>query len=130
MGVLLVLNTTLAQGAFEIGSLESAQHALAVQEQQLQQTVALQESPEALQARAARLGMVPAASPVFLRLADGAVLGDPKAATGVRRTASSVAAVVRVPAHVTPSTDAAVADTPSDGAVADSTATNAAGTGR
>ena len=111
MGVLLVLNTSLAQGAFEIGALTRAQHDLAVQEQQLQQTVALAESPESLQARATKLGMVPASSPVFLRLADGAVLGDPKAATRARTSSARTTAPS--------STDAAVADTPSDGAVAD-----------
>lgn len=77
MGVLLVLNTTLAQGAFEIRSLTGAQSALAIQEQQLLQQVAIAESPESLQSRADALGMVPVASPVFLRLADGAVLGTP-----------------------------------------------------
>jgi hypothetical protein len=76
MGVLLVLNTTLAAGAFELGSLARTQNQLAVSEQQLLQQVALEESPVSLQTRANALGMVPVAAPVFLRLADGAVLGD------------------------------------------------------
>lgn len=77
MVMLLVLNTSLAQGAFEISSLTSTQRELAVQEQKLVQQVALAEAPEALQEKARTLGMVPVASPVFLRLADGKVLGVP-----------------------------------------------------
>jgi hypothetical protein len=77
MVMLLVLNTSLAQGAFEISALTSTQRDLAVKEQKLAQQVALAEAPEALQERARGLGMVPVASPVFLRLADGKVLGVP-----------------------------------------------------
>lgn len=80
MGVLLVLNTTLAQGAFVISSLTRTQNQLAVQEQQLLQQVAQEEAPESLQARAVQLGMVPVPAPVFLRLADGAILGTPEPA--------------------------------------------------
>jgi hypothetical protein len=80
MVLLLVLNTTLAQGSFELGALNRTERDLAVQEQRLVQQVALAESPEALQHRADRLGMVPASTPVFLRLADGAVLGLPRPA--------------------------------------------------
>jgi len=94
MGVLLVLNTSLAQGAFELGALTKTQGALAVQEQHLLQQVALEESPDALQVRASALGMVPVAAPVFLRLSDGAVLGTPTAAVGVvRPRATSLAPV-------------------------------------
>nr|MDA8436553.1 hypothetical protein [Actinomycetales bacterium] len=85
MGVLLGLNTSLAQGAFEISALTRTQNALAVQEQQLLQQVAVAEAPESLQQRADALGMVPVASPVFLRLADGAVLGTPVPAVAVPR---------------------------------------------
>ncbi len=85
MGVLLGLNTSLAQGAFEINALTRVQDNLAVQEQQLLQEVAVAEAPESLQRRADALGMVPVASPVFLRLADGAVLGDPVPAVAATR---------------------------------------------
>jgi len=137
MGVLLVLNTSLAQGAFELGALNSAKSHLAVQEQQLLQQVALAESPEALQHRADVLGMVPVAAPVFLRLADGAILGDPvpakaltsaQRATGLASTGGAASASGTRIAATTPtaaSGDAAVADpTPqNDGAVADVTRT-------
>jgi hypothetical protein len=99
MAVLLVLNTSLSSGAFEIGALTRTQNQLAVQEQQLLQRVALEESPESLQHRADLLGMVPVTAPVFLRLADGKVLGTPVAAVGVRPTvpANPATAVYQIP---------------------------------
>ena len=143
MGVLLVLNTTLAQGAFEISALTSAQHKLAVSEQLLLQQVALAESPESLQGRADALGMVPVASPVFLRLADGAVLGTPVAAKAGPRTSAgsslpstggvapaTAGTTASKPAPTAPTAkpatgDAAVADPApqTDAAVADTTRT-------
>ena len=90
---LLVLNTTLAQGAFEIGALTKIQRDLAVNEQRLLQTVAHAESPESLQQRADALGMVPAQAPVFLRLADHRVLGRPTPAKAVVPKAVNAAAV-------------------------------------
>jgi len=115
MGVLLVLNTSLAQGAFELGALTKTQGALAVQEQHLLQQVALEESPDALQVRASALGMVPVAAPVFLRLSDGAVLGTPTAAVGVVRPRATTLAPVtgaattasQVPAGTTTTTSTA-----------------------
>jgi hypothetical protein len=103
MVMLLVLNTTLAQGAFEIGALTQTQNQLAVTEQQLLQAVAAEEAPDALQARATALGMVPVTSPVFLRLADGAVLGTPTAAAAPRKHTA--------PAAATTATTAAAATT-------------------
>jgi hypothetical protein len=99
--VLLVLNTSLAQGAFELGALTKTQGALAVQEQHLLQQVALSESPDALQVRASALGMVPVAAPVFLRLSDGAVLGTPTAAVGVVRPRATTLAPVTAAAATT-----------------------------
>jgi hypothetical protein len=94
---LLVLNTTLAQGAFEIGSLTQVKRDLAVNEQRLLQVVAQAEAPESLQQRADALGMVPAQAPVFLRLADRTVLGRPTPAKAAPRKASGAAAAARTP---------------------------------
>lgn len=80
MVMLLVLNTSLASGAFEISALQSQQRDLAVKEQRMLQDVARAEAPESLQAKAHELGMVPVSSPVFLRLADGKILGVPRPA--------------------------------------------------
>ncbi|HET8970732.1 MAG TPA: hypothetical protein VFN19_06725 [Candidatus Nanopelagicales bacterium] len=87
MALLLVLNTSLAQGAFEQQTLQSEQSALQVTEQALQQQVDAAQSPEELKRAADRLGMVPVTAPVFLRLTDGKVLGEPQPA---RRTATKV----------------------------------------
>lgn len=103
---LLVLNTTLAQGAFEIGSLTQVQRDLAVNEQRLLQSVAHAEAPESLQERADALGMVPAQAPVFLRLADRKVLGRPTPAKAAPRKASGSAAAATTPT----TSDAATSD--------------------
>lgn len=112
MVMLLVLNTSLAQGAFEIGTLTRTENQLAVQEQGLLQDVARAEAPESLQERADALGMVPVVAPVFLRLADGAVLGTPKAAKAVTKLPATGALPSGVVAArtATPSSDAAHAD--------------------
>lgn len=82
MAALLLLNTTLAQGAFTQQALHQEQSALAVTEQLYSQQVAEAESPGILQEQANAAGMVPVTSPVFLRLSDGKVLGDPTPAVG------------------------------------------------
>ncbi len=118
MVMLLVLNTTLAQGAFEISSLTSTQNQRAVQEQQLLQQVALEEAPDSLQKRASALGMVAVTSPVFLRLADGAVLGIPHPATAAPRSLPRTGPAAAITgdaaaADPAPTTDAAAPDTSS-----------------
>jgi hypothetical protein len=117
---LLVLNTTLAQGAFEIGSLTQVKRDLAVNEQRLLQTVAHAEAPESLQQRADALGMVPAQAPVFLRLADRTVLGRPTPAKALPRRASGAAAAARTPS---------VSDAAVPGGTRDVTPPTAAGKG-
>lgn len=77
---LLLINTALAQGAFVAGDLQARSAALADREQALEQQVAALESPSSLASRAEALGMVPSVNPVFIRAADGAVLGVPEAA--------------------------------------------------
>ena len=72
---MLLINTLLAQGAFQITALRSAQSALLEQEQQLSQSIAEQAAPARLTARARELGMVPVRTAVFLQLPDGTVLG-------------------------------------------------------
>lgn len=82
MVVILVINTSLAQGAFTISELQSQQAALSQQEQTLSESVAAAAAPEALERRARGLGMVPSETPVFLSLPGGKVLGRAKAAPG------------------------------------------------
>ena len=75
VGMLLV-NTALAQGAFVLSDLQRQQVELTESEQRLREQVALASAPGQLEMAARALGMVPQDVPAFLRLSDGAVLGN------------------------------------------------------
>jgi hypothetical protein len=76
LGVLL-LNTVISQGAFRQHELEVALILISEEEEALARAVQQAEAPIEVERRARELGMVPAAAPVFLRLSDGAILGEP-----------------------------------------------------
>jgi hypothetical protein len=76
---LLVLNTSLQQGAFQVRDLQARAQALADHREALELQVAALREPQRVAARAAAMGMVPDHSPAFLRLSDGAVLGSASA---------------------------------------------------
>ncbi len=82
MVLILVINTSLAQGAFTISELQAQQSTLTQQEQTLAEAVAAAAAPENLEQQARALGMVPSENPVFLDVTTGTVLGEPKAAGG------------------------------------------------
>lgn len=73
---MLVVNTWLAQGAFTVNELNAQKTLLAEQEQQLSEDIAIASAPLQLETKARELGMVPQDSPAFLRLSDGAILGN------------------------------------------------------
>lgn len=73
---LLLLNTTLQQGAFAIHDLARTTTSLEERQGVLEQRVAQLKAPDNLARRAQAIGMVPNTNPVFLRLSDGAVLGS------------------------------------------------------
>lgn len=77
---LLVLNTSLQQGAFYARDLEARAQTLTQQREALQLRVAELREPQLVAEKAASLGMVPNPSPAFLRLSDGRLLGDPSPA--------------------------------------------------
>ncbi|MGW1377260.1 septum formation initiator family protein [Streptomyces sp. NPDC002446] len=77
---LLVLNSALNQGSFELSKLERKTDELTDEQQALQQEVDAYSAPGALERRARGLGMVPGGTPAFL-LPDGTVLGRPHVAT-------------------------------------------------
>jgi len=77
---LLVLNTAMQRAAFSLESLNATADRLEVRRQVLELQVDRMSSPEVLGRRATELGMVPMTTPVFLRLSDGKVLGDPQPA--------------------------------------------------
>lgn len=76
VGVLL-LNTAMADGAYESRALQVEIARLAQTEQSLALELDRAASPQSLAARAQAQGMVQDSTPAFLRLADGAVIGDP-----------------------------------------------------
>lgn len=76
IGVLL-LNTTMARGSYEARDLQSQIAQLAQTEQALLAELDEKSSAASLGARARALGMVQDSTPAFVRLADGAIIGDP-----------------------------------------------------
>ncbi len=78
----LLLSIAVAQGAYEIDGYHLRQAELAREEQKLAEDLDRVESPQYLAMNAEALGMVPNAAPVYLRLSDGVVLGEPTPAVG------------------------------------------------
>ncbi|NCT89977.1 hypothetical protein GXB85_03275 [Cellulomonas sp. APG4] len=76
----LVLNTSMAQGEYDRYELQSTLARSAQQQQELTEQLDRASASPALAQRATELGMVPAGNGGYLRLSDGAVLGDPRAA--------------------------------------------------
>ncbi|MFI1795967.1 septum formation initiator family protein [Streptomyces sp. NPDC020379] len=73
---LLVLNSALNQGSFELTKLQRKTTELTDEQQALQQEVDRLAAPDALERRARKLGMIPGGSPAFLS-PDGTVRGSP-----------------------------------------------------
>ncbi|MEV6581074.1 hypothetical protein AB0M92_23220 [Streptomyces sp. NPDC051582] len=71
---LLLLNSALNQGSFQLSKLKKETTALTDEEQALQRDVDGYSAPDALQRRAHELGLVPGGSPVFIG-PDGKVTG-------------------------------------------------------
>lgn len=80
----LVVNTSLAKGAFELRDLQRQDSVLSDRVTTLQQSIDSESSPTLLARRAAAMGMVPAQGAAFLRLSDGRVLGVAEPAVPVK----------------------------------------------
>ncbi len=108
----LVLNTTMAQGSYVMKDLQRRSDALADTQDELRHSLDAVSGPGPLAQRARDLGMVPAQSPAFLRLSDGAVLG---VATRARpdKTFSVVTETEAAPRKVPVTTPSASGPTPS-----------------
>jgi cell division protein FtsL len=78
----LFLNTFTEQAAFQKHELQVEITQTTALRQRLEAEVARTESPENLLVIAKKMGMVPAAAPVFLRLSDHVILGKPIPAAG------------------------------------------------
>ncbi|MEW2449984.1 septum formation initiator family protein [Streptomyces parvulus] len=76
---LLVLNSALSEGSFQLDDLKQETKSLTDEEQALQRDIDAYSAPRALQRRARELGMVPGGDPAFLA-PDGTVKGAPSAA--------------------------------------------------
>jgi hypothetical protein len=79
---LLVLNSSLNEGSFQVSRLKKQSTDLTDEQQELQRDVDAYAAPDALARRAAELGMVPGGDPAFLA-PDGTVRGRPSAAPRV-----------------------------------------------
>jgi type II secretory pathway pseudopilin PulG len=108
--ILLLLNTAMDRGAFQLQAAQKQQGQLTDQQQELQLRLAGLSAPGALASQASVLGMVPNPRPVFINPGTGAVLGDPTAAptTAVPKPSPS--------ASTTPSTSASTSASPSTSA--------------
>jgi hypothetical protein len=78
---LLFFNTSMQQASFTATSLEDRAERLEAQRQGLQMELESLRNPQRVAVQAKAMGMVPGAAPAFVRLSDGSVLGEPRAAT-------------------------------------------------
>lgn len=72
---LLLLNTGLQRGAYQLTDLRQTSSELSLRQQNLRQQVAHLQQPQQLANRALRLGMVRSETPAFLSLSTGRVIG-------------------------------------------------------
>ncbi|MFI1286112.1 MULTISPECIES: hypothetical protein [unclassified Streptomyces] len=105
---LLLLNSALNEGSFQLSKLRKETTALTDEEQALQRDVDAYSAPDALQRRAQQLGLVPGGSPVFLG-PDGKVTGS---AAPAEPPAPSVTPSPAAPAPVSPSASATASAPP------------------
>lgn len=78
---LLMFNTSMQQAAFAATSMEQQASTLTAREQSLRMELDVLRDPQRVARVAQGMGMVIPATPAFLRLADGKVLGTPTPAT-------------------------------------------------
>ncbi|MGW3337645.1 septum formation initiator family protein [Streptomyces sp. NPDC001009] len=125
---LLVLNSALSEGSFELDDIQRRTKSLTDEEQALQRDIDAYSAPDALQRRARELGMVPGGDPAFLG-PDGTVKGVPSAAprsaalTGPRAPEALTSAPGTAPALPAPTPTAS----PSAGPASPATTTPAPG---
>jgi hypothetical protein len=80
---LLLINTVLATGAFQITALEHSNTLLSQREQELRAALAAEQSPSALARRARELGMAEPALLHFLNLTTGRADSQPSRLPGI-----------------------------------------------
>ncbi|MGW8061122.1 septum formation initiator family protein [Streptomyces ziwulingensis] len=109
---LLLLNSALSEGSFQLDDLKQETKELTDEEQALQRDIDAYSAPRALQRRARELGMVPGGDPAFLA-PDGTVKGSPSPAP------SAATPLVVAPEALTapPGSGTSATDTSSTGAL-------------
>ncbi|MFD9910145.1 septum formation initiator family protein, partial [Streptomyces sp. NPDC059063] len=112
---LLLLNSSLNEGSFQLSKLKKDTQELTDEEQELQKEVDEYAAPDALQRRARELGMVPGGDPAFLN-PDGTVRGVPGPAAAAPSALHESAA--RPPALLPPAPPASPVPAPSPVAAA------------
>jgi hypothetical protein len=78
---LLFVNTSMQQVSFTTTAMEQKASELQAQRQSLQMQLDALRDPQRVALQAKQMGMVPPASPAFIRLDDGKILGTPTPAT-------------------------------------------------
>ncbi|MER6345528.1 FtsB family cell division protein [Streptomyces sp. NPDC001595] len=127
---LLVLNSALSEGSFQLDDLQRETKTLTDEEQALQRDIDAYSAPDALQRRARELGMVPGGDPAFLG-PDGTVKGVPSPAPAAARSPgrtplvlapeAMTGAAAPAPAPTTPTAAAPAPTTPAASAPAATT---------
>lgn len=77
LGGLIFISTVLQRQAFVIADLDTQINDLSNQRQAMSRELDRMQSPAGLGQEAIRLGMVPNTNPVFIRISDGEIIGDP-----------------------------------------------------
>jgi hypothetical protein len=90
----LLVSVGLSQGAYQISALQGEQKTLTRSNAEKQDVVDTLSSPQNLASAAQGLGMVANTAPVYLRLSDGAVLGDPGSAAASEVGTAGASALV------------------------------------
>ncbi|HQH07085.1 MAG TPA: hypothetical protein PLU83_09125 [Phycicoccus sp.] len=103
----LLLNTSMARGAFVLTDLEKRSNELSETQQALRHAIDSQSAEAELAKRALDLGMVPSSTAAFLRLSDGQVLGVAEPAKEAGRFTVVAQATPAAPAAASASTPAA-----------------------
>jgi hypothetical protein len=116
----LLLSIVLADGAYQIAGLQSAQRDLLRQEQALDERLDVLASTQNLIANAENLGMIASGNPVFLDVSTGQVSGDPTPAGGSltgaagNQIGNSLLVDVALVAPAAPTADVPAAPTPTE----------------
>ncbi len=119
----LLINTSMAQGAFQIGDLQQAATKLSEEQAVLREQVGALSAPTALESKARALGMIPTDSPVFLSVPGGTVIGKPAPAGAAAEKKKNKKANGSGSADTesTPANGASTESTPANGASTEST---------